>query len=162
MKGRVPQPIDALHARGSKRARLYQRPGTVKAGAPKMPDWLPELARKVWRQTVAAIRAAGLLCPADAAILASYCLASAEVQECTAKLAAEGLMVESHGQTYPHPLLKTRAAAEQRVRSLGSELGLTPLARKRAHVETARPEPPDPLDEFLDYCRPHLSDFKLS
>jgi hypothetical protein len=45
-------------------------------------------------------------------------------------------------------LLKTRAAAEQRVRSLGSELGLTPLARKRAHVETARPAPPDPLAEF--------------
>jgi P27 family predicted phage terminase small subunit len=120
----------------------------VKAGAPKMPAWLPELAQTVWQKTVRAIRAAGLLCSADGGILAAYCLAVAEVEETTVVLAREGLMVESHGQTYPHPLLKTRASAEQRVRSLGSELGLTPLSRKRAHVETARPAPLDPLAKF--------------
>jgi P27 family predicted phage terminase small subunit len=151
---------DALRIRGSKRAKLAQRPGTVRAGAPKMPAWLAELAQKAWRETVRAIRAAGLLCQADGGILAAYSLAVAEVEETTVLLARKGLMVESHGQTYPHPLLKTRAAAEQRVRSLGSELGLTPLAHKRAHVETARPAPPDPLAEFRDHPGRHLSDFK--
>jgi P27 family predicted phage terminase small subunit len=79
---------------------------------------------------------AGLLSPIDLGILASYCLAVSEVRECTDRLAAEGLTISSHGQTIPHPLLKPRAAAEQRVRSLGMELGLTPVSRKRARVET--------------------------
>jgi P27 family predicted phage terminase small subunit len=150
--GRIPMSTADMALRGGWRAKNRAQDGAVKPKAPSMPAWLPAAARKVWRQTVAAIRAARLLCPADAGVLASYCLALVEVEECTARLAVEGLMVECRGQRYPHPLVKVRAQAQQRVRALGSEMGLTPLSRKRAHVE-AHPAAERDIDKVSSFAR---------
>ena len=133
--------IDEAVSRGSSRARKLARSGAVKAGAPKIPSWLPESARAEWRRVAATLKSSGLLSPIDAGVLTSYVLAVAEVRACTERLEAEGLTIDAHGQIIPHPLLKARAAAQQRVRSLGMELGLTPVSRKRARVETGTADP---------------------
>jgi P27 family predicted phage terminase small subunit len=137
---RIPNSVDESLSRGPPRAGKLARSGAVKSGAPTMPTWLPEAARKEFRRVAAVLKTAGLLSPIDLGILVSYCLAVAEVIDCTERLVAEGLTIKTHGQVIPHPLLKPRAAAEQRVRSLAMELGLTPVSRKRARVETGTPD----------------------
>jgi P27 family predicted phage terminase small subunit len=150
MPGPVPKPAAKLRVYGSRKLENRPLATAIRAGAPPIPGWLPAEAKDIWRKTAAVLKAAGLLSPADAGVLTAYCLAGMEMQQCTATLAVAGLMVESHGQQFPHPLLKTRAAAAGRVKALAAELCLTPAARKRSHVDTGETAgPPDPMREFL-------------
>lgn len=151
MKGPVANSKTEIRLHASRGTGARAKSSAVPVGAPTMPAYLSALAKSVWRKTVPILKRANLLATTDGGAVTAYCLVVAEIEECTRKIAEDGLMVESHGQKYPHPLLKTRAAAQQRVKALAESLGLTALSRKRGRVETGETlKVHDPMDKFLN------------
>ncbi|MCE9563518.1 MAG: phage terminase small subunit P27 family [Planctomycetes bacterium] len=111
-------------------------------GAPSMPKHLGKPARVVWKRTVTEMEKAGTLTHADRDILAAYCVAVADLETLSARIDADGLMIDTPtvdrngkltGQTVlkMHPALKWRADLLNKVKQLAGELGLTPAARSR-------------------------------
>jgi P27 family predicted phage terminase small subunit len=146
---RIPQSAAARALRGNPR-RKTKVEGVVPCSAPVMPSWLPPAAKCEWKRIVPHLKSASLLSSIDFGVVVAYVVAVAEIETCTEMIAKEGMMVECRGQRYPHPILKTRAAAQQRVKALASELGLTAMSRKRGHVETVDAnQPVDPMDRYF-------------
>lgn len=112
-------------------------------GAPDMPKHLGKAVRAVWKRTVREMSEAGALARVDRDVLAAYCVAVADLEALSARIEADGLMVDvptldrngrPTGATVckPHPALKWRADLMNKVRQFATDLGLTPAARSRA------------------------------
>lgn len=144
---RLPFPGPGNGASGGSAARFTP-------GAPPCPSWLSRAAKAVWRRTVAELTAAGVLATADRDTLAAYCCAVADLESLSARIDADGLMIEvaaldRNGKPTgvkvlkPHPGLKWRQDLMLKVRQLAAEFGLTPASRTRAGA-TAEPERDQP------------------
>ena len=115
-----------------------------------MPKHLGKAARAVWKRTVREMSAAGALAVADRDVLAAYCVAVADLEALSARIEADGLMIDAPtfdrngkptGATVckPHPGLKWRSDLMNRVRQYAADLGLTPAARSRAGSSAEAP-----------------------
>ncbi len=123
------------------------------SGEPDMPKHLGKAARAVWKRTVREMSAAGALAVADRDILAAYCVAVADLEALSARIEADGLMVDvptfdRNGQPTgatvckPHPALKHRSDLMNKVRQFADALGLNPAARAKAGTAAEVPAAP--------------------
>ena len=67
-------------------------------------------------------------------MLASYCAAFSQVQQCQRLLNEEGLVVEGKLGAKGHPAAQIQHRAQSQMRQYAAELGLTPVSRSRAAV----------------------------
>jgi P27 family predicted phage terminase small subunit len=144
-----------MGARGPKPGQYRMRPmpasapaasraGTrYAAGEPDMPKHLGKAARAVWKRTVREMTAAGTLAVVDRDLIATYCVAVADLEALRARIEADGQMIDvplldrnnrPTGATVcrPHPALRYQSDLMNRIRQFAGELGITPAARSRA------------------------------
>ncbi|MCE9564927.1 MAG: phage terminase small subunit P27 family [Planctomycetes bacterium] len=125
-------------------------------GVPTMPKHLGKSARVVWKRITAEMVAAGTVTHADRDILAAFCVAVADLEALSARIDADGLMIEVPAldrNSRPtgekvlkvHPAVKWRSDLMNKVKQLASELGLTPAARSR--VETVSEAASKPVNK---------------
>jgi P27 family predicted phage terminase small subunit len=129
------------------------RPDRIKKGEPKPapvapppPAWLDRRARATWRKYAPMLERLGLLTEADGESFAAYCQAVSRYVTAVKRL-------KKVGREAPDDIELIRKAevsvekAEQSMRLLGNEFGLTPAARSRIDVA---PEASDAGESILE------------
>jgi P27 family predicted phage terminase small subunit len=101
---------------------------------PRAPGWLSDAAKAEWRRVLPLLMERSILSRADLSVLASYCAAFGQVQDCQKILNDEGLVVEGKLGTKGHPAAQIQHRAQSQMRQYAAELGLTPVSRSRAAV----------------------------
>jgi P27 family predicted phage terminase small subunit len=149
MKGRKPVPDSIRILRGQK----PRGPSAAKVatGAPEMPEGLSEAAAAEWDRLAPLLHRAGLLATIDGNVLGLYCSAVADWRAAREKVEELGPVVRSPAgfpQVSPYVSLARNAA--KAMQSLGSELGLSPVARQRIGP-VLDPDHKDDFDEFREW-----------
>lgn len=141
-------PVALKIARGNPGKRKLPKPVDAPSGAPDCPAWLPLPGIEEWKRLIPLMQGMGILSKVDLGVLASYCLAWGELviaEQCVQK---EGRTITAgNGAMTRHPQCTTIAQSIQQLRSLASELGLSPTARTR--LGASGEKPPDALAELM-------------
>ena len=164
-----PAVLKALAGNPGKRPLQATNRPKFTPGSTPAPGWLGKSAKGVWRRTVKELEGAGVLSIADRDTLAAYCQAVADLEELSATISREGLIVDiplfdRNGRPTgvevrkPHPGLKWRQDLMMKVRQLGVEFGLTPASRSRAEATGSQPNgsaPRSRLEEIRERLQKH-------
>lgn len=140
-RGPPPKPTKLKILAGNPgRRRLNESEPQPRAGIPRCPQWLDELARTCWKQIVPELESMGVLTQIDAQALAHYCDTWADWRR------ARDFLRE-HGQAYPlknpdgsvrylQPFPQVAIARNllQVLTRYQQEFGMTPASRSRIHV----------------------------
>jgi P27 family predicted phage terminase small subunit len=152
MRGARPKPAAQHEREGTARARKPAPRSGV--GGLTLKDFpaprdLSAAERRVWRETARELVEAGTLAKIDKRLLKAFVVAIAFIDEATAQIRADGLMVTgSRGQRRQHPLITARDRAITTARGLAETLGIGPAARARYDVRPQRG--PADLQDMLD------------
>lgn len=103
----------------------------VPDGAPLKPDWLGEIASRMWDERIEQLMAVdGLLSPMDGPALALYCDAWQQFHDASQIIAQQGMVaVSEKGAEYQHPAVGIANKARDAIAKLGAKFGMTPSDR---------------------------------
>ncbi len=105
-------------------------------GVPTCPRHLSGAARREWHRIAHVLADAGVLTQVDRAVLALYCQAYGRWAEAERAVAKGGMTDKTpNGLEIQSVYLQIANKAMEQVKRYGAELGLTPAARTRIHVE---------------------------
>lgn len=150
-RGRKPKPTALKVFEGNPGKRAIKSEPKPKAKAPSCPSWLDKDAKAEWKRVCSELVAMGVVTAIDRATLAGYCEAFSRwkqavqtVQELgqywvNEKFDSAGNHIIMHKR---HPAVGIASEALRDMRSMASELGITPASRTRLYNE------PDELDDF--------------
>lgn len=129
-RGPAPAPTAVKLLRGETRPSRVNygepKPGTR---PPRVPASLSPEARKVWRDTMAAMGPTHVITAADAVTLRLYCEAVVRYAEAMRLYAMAGPVIKSGGSVAKNPLHQIVRENSDLTLRLARELGLTPSAR---------------------------------
>lgn len=115
---------------------------------PECPDVLDDEAREEWDRVIVELDAKGVLDRLDRAMLAAYCAAWSTWSACQREITDKGLIGKNKsGATVQNPYLSVAAQALRQMHELGSDLGLSPLARTKLKTGRVRPTAPELVDD---------------
>lgn len=127
----TPTAIKKLSGNPGKR-RLNKSEPTPALGRPQCPEGFEGEARAEWDRICDELDQMGLLTTADRTVLALYCESWALWRKAKRQVKAEGeLIVSSKGGMMHNPWLSVANKAQDQVRQLMSEIGLTAAARAK-------------------------------
>jgi len=107
------------------------------------PDSLCEIGRGEWNRIVGEMRASGVLTVADEKILWCYCSEYATAEQAVMELKGQSLILESpKGYPFQNPYLNIKRKSFLIMKTLATELGLTPSSRSRVSATPAKPDDP--------------------
>ncbi len=101
------------------------------------PDSLDKIGRAEWNRIAPELRSSGVLTKMDETIFWAYCQEFSVSVLCVKKIKKEGLMVKRTPRSKvltPNPYLLIQQKSISLLKSLASELGLTPVSRGRVSV----------------------------
>lgn len=128
-------------------AQKLQRPKPVKL---KIPKWLDDVARQVWKKTLKDMAGIELLDKLDEEVLAIYCDAVARYREATLKVREEGYITSNaQGTETVNPYVKAAQSYAKIMIQYADKLGLNPNSRARL-AKKRENEPEDPNKELFD------------
>ena len=115
---------------------------------PRAPEHLSEAAKKEWKRAGRFLLQLGLISDIDLAAFAAYCTAYGRWVEAEQALQTYGLMLKSPGG-FPvqSPYLGVANRALEQMRSLLSELGMSPASRTK--VDAVPQQEPDKWADLL-------------
>jgi P27 family predicted phage terminase small subunit len=147
--GRKPKLSVVKNAEGNRSHATKDKTGDKIAGIGKLvvPSHLSEVERDLWSFVVRSLPD-GLLCRADTAILERFVIAWSRYRECQKQIEDDGLMIKTPQGAIRHPLLPVVNNLSREMTSIGSELGLSPVAREK--LSAARLDADDPMGWLLD------------
>jgi P27 family predicted phage terminase small subunit len=139
-RGPPPQPTALRLLRGNPgKRRINGREPRPPVTTPSCPRWLNPEAKRIWRETVPALKAMRILTRIDRDALAAYC-------QTFARWKAAEQFLDQHGEVYPirdetgkircmqpFPQVAIARSSLQTLRSYQQEFGMTPSARTRVH-----------------------------
>lgn len=156
MRGPKPIPTVVKIARGNpgKRALNHDFP-EPRHEAPPVPEVLTGRAKQHWDFLVAQLAEIGTLAITDGGLLSAYSMALAQLEECHAAIDRDGLVITLRNdkgevksvQASPHVKLARSLMAN--IKSMASELGLSPTSRTRLKGTSAAAPVRDEWDEIL-------------
>jgi P27 family predicted phage terminase small subunit len=135
--------------RGRKPSEIVPGSSPVR-DVPRVPVWLSKEAKTTWRSAARIMTERGTLTEGDLPTLEAYCEAVALVRQTTRQLAGTLTYETAGGLIKKHPAVSILDAAIKSVRQLAAELGLTPIARSRAAITSARGDLEEADDLGLD------------
>jgi len=145
MRGRKPKPtkIKELEGNPGKRRLNTDEPHPpVPDATPYAPRFLNADAKAEWGRMAAILLGLGLYTEVDHAALAMYCQAWGRWVVAERKLSKEGEIIESeNGGKYQNPWRHESNKAQEQMRRMLSEFGLTPSSRARLSVPGGPDEP---------------------
>jgi len=136
MRGRKKTPAKILQLRNNPGKRpINQDEPKFKPGIPEAPAFLSETARKYWHLHLADLDDTGILARVDLGIFAAYSTALANLELAEINLQRFGyVQINDAGLETKMPWVLIAKESRDEIRSLGSELGLTPASRARLKV----------------------------
>lgn len=146
---RPPQPTTKLKLNGTYREdRHGERNEPQHAGGkPLMPVGMAGRAADEWVRIVDVLDG-DMLSPADQSLLASYCMAVAQLHESQASIESAGLLVEGHnGSVRRNPALMIQKQAVEVIAMTASRFGLSPA--DRAKLAIPKKDEDDELNALL-------------
>lgn len=153
MKGRKPKPTALRIAQGNPRQHPINRNEPVFNGqlGEEPPEFLDETAAQVWRQLVPILNDAGVTKPVEAAAVAAYCSCYADFIRASEMQRGKGFIIKTtEGDGFKvSPLFKVVSQLRVELLRHASELGLTPSARARIHIETNHDEEANPFKGLM-------------
>jgi P27 family predicted phage terminase small subunit len=116
-------------------AQKFQRKAKVKL---RMPVWLDDEAKKVWKKTIKDMSEFEILDNVDADSLAVYCDAVARYQEATLKVREDGYTtISAQGTESVSPYVKAAQSYARIMMQYADKLGLNANARARLSKKKA-------------------------
>lgn len=100
-------------------------------------------AARVWATVVPDLDRLGLLAQVDQVLVEDLCVCVARLRQCERALSREGLTRDTERGVVKNPAATIAAQYRTQLRAYIAELGLSPSARSRLHVE-----PVDGLDDL--------------
>src|SRR3954463_3792851 len=158
LRGPAPKPtaIKRLEGNPGKR-KLNELEPTPKAGAPKCPDYLDEVARREWDRLTAILVSMKVLTEADYIALANLCQTYSTLMNAQKQMNKTGILYKSKsGYIQQSPLLGIIHTQTTIVHNLLREFGLTPSSRTRVAI-VEPPKRPNPF-AMLDLPYEHLDE----
>ena len=140
-RGPPPKPTRLRIMHGSNLPKNPHEPNPKKITTMRCPGWLPDGAKKVWRQVVPLLIANKLLTVLDTGCLERYCVAQAKWQKLEIWLRDNNdfyAIRNDQGQIKymaPVPQVSMARHAAKAANLFGAELGLSPAARTRIHLD---------------------------
>jgi P27 family predicted phage terminase small subunit len=117
------------------KADLFQG---IPVGAPIMPDWLCDDAKKHWRYCVKHLTVYGLISKIDQGTLANLCTYYARAREAALRLAEHGeFQTSPNGYVQLSPFSVAFSRYSKAYNTLARQFGMTPVSRKS--IDTANP-----------------------
>lgn len=102
------------------------------------PSHVPPPARAEWNRVCADLAARGLLSEITLPLVTSYVLAIWQVALCVRAIKRDGSFIRGKSnELRVHPAQQLMSKSHELIVRLGSELGLSPTARARAHFNAA-------------------------
>lgn len=155
MQGRKPKPTALKQLEGNPGKRPLNSSEPKPGGVPDCPSHLDRIAKSEWKRVSQELIAVGLLTSVDRAILAAYCESWSRWVQATKLLRQQEVekgrsmlvIATQNGNAIQNPLIGIINTASEQIRKLATELGLSPSARSRLHVEPASAE--DPFAAFM-------------
>lgn len=116
----------------------------------KIPEWLSDEARKVWRKTVKDMDEFGVLDKVDEDVLGTYCDAVAKYQEANQLIELHGYtVISATGAKSVSPYVTMAQGYARLILSYSNKLGLNAEARARL-AKKAADNKEDPNGELFD------------
>ncbi|RBQ00060.1 MULTISPECIES: phage terminase small subunit P27 family [Bifidobacterium] len=129
---KAPTKLRLINGRGEGRdsgGRKVEKEIGFERDKPRMPSYLPEGAKTVWKSVVETLDGLGILKKVDGPSLEAYCTAVWQMRESMKQLLEEGMTVEtSQGVPKPHPAVAALKAARADVHTFARDFGLNPAA----------------------------------
>jgi P27 family predicted phage terminase small subunit len=142
--GRTRKPTAQKRREGTDRpGRSNPAEPVYAAEEPPIPGWLTEAAKAEWERLMPLLRQQGVLAVTDLGICASYCMALSDLEAATLELSTAKRYYQSGSLTKEHPAVKAARVAQDQIKQLAAELGLTPSSRSK--VVPPNPPPSDPM-----------------
>jgi P27 family predicted phage terminase small subunit len=159
-QGRKPTPPQLRLVRGSERKLGPQIEVPTNAAVVDPPAWLSEDAKLEWLRLSPLLEASGLVTKLDVRAFAQYCELAALCERAWRNIETmrrqspifDGLVVRTPGGGIAqNPVIRTAMNAAEKLVKIGSEFGLSPVARVRiSSLKAAGVSETDKLDaEFL-------------
>jgi P27 family predicted phage terminase small subunit len=120
----------------------------------RVPGWLTEEAREVWRDTIRGMRGMDLLDKSDAGMLGIYC-------DVTARFRKESKALDDKENLNILPaakaeMLRSAQSWARLAAQYAEKLGLTPNGKARLAKKRAEDKPKDELEELLDDVQDYM------
>ena len=129
-------------------AQSMKRKSAVKL---KMPVWLDDEARQIWKKTLKEMAEFEVLDNVDADALAIYCDAVARYRECTLKIREDGYTTwSSQGGQTVSPYVRAAQSYSRIVMQYADKLGLNANARARLAKKKADRGEVDPNADLFE------------
>jgi P27 family predicted phage terminase small subunit len=149
MRGRKDTPTPILKYRGTYRKDRRKREMELKTDLPACPAWLSDNAKKEWNRIVKEMGSLGIITTLDRTVLAMHCQYIADYLEAKKIIDDEGMTNKtSNGNIIQHPAVGIKNTAFLGIMKTAVELGLTPSARCRLHLND-RQEEADPMLDLI-------------
>lgn len=116
----------------------------------KVPDWLTDEARKVWRKTIKDMEEFDVLDKVDEDVLGTYCDAVAKYQEANNLIDQNGYTeINAQGNSVVSAYVKLAQSYSRIILSYSNKLGLNAEARARLAKKMSEGED-DPNEDLFD------------
>ena len=146
-RGPKPTPTAALALRGSWRAKSRPSEPKPSGGKPRVPAWLPNEAKTIWKALIPILAEMRVLTTADGFALSRFCTSYARWQRLVLFLAENGETADDHRVKRLRPEVRIASNLADQISRLEQQFGLTPSARASLRMELSKREEPDPLTD---------------
>lgn len=115
------------------------------------PDWLDEEASKEWDRVLPLLKKSTPISDLDVSMIASHCALFSTVVRTTRAINEVGEVIETKSGPKQSPEFMARDKAIKEMKSVDSQLGLTPQSRARLEIHKAMDDKPkDEYEEMLE------------
>ena len=147
-RGPAPKPTNLRILHGDKPSRINRNEPIPRDALPTCPSWLDEDAKKVWRYTIAELKAMKLATRADRDALAAYCTFVVQFERMTRLVNTTGALIKGRKDgVVKNPAAQLQRDAAMMMAKYAAEFGLTP--RARAEITVAPDVSEDELQRLL-------------
>ena len=131
-----------------RRAAAAEKLKRKKPAKLRMPIWLDDAAREVWKKTLKDMAGLELLDRVDEDVLATYCDAVARYRETTMRIRTEGYVSLTQSGETVSPYVKAAQAYARLIMQYADKLGLNPNSRARLAKKIAEDKSDPNADLF--------------
>lgn len=101
------------------------------------PEWLDDLAAKEWERIVPLLKANAPVSELDVGLIATHCTLYSTVIKCTEEINKNGVIVDTKRGPQQSPYFMARDKAIKEMKSIDSQMGLSPQSRVRLEIHKA-------------------------
>lgn len=149
-RGRKPKPTKQKQLAGNpgKRALNKNEPEFSRLIDVEPPEWMPEIAQKMWQTIIPDLLANDILTVPDLHNVESFCMAYCRWREAEQDINEKGITITTEKTVIKNPAVTVVNEAKRQMVQFGSLLGLDPSSRQRLMGPKQSNDFGNPFDDF--------------